>query len=300
MAFSWIDAGKIALGAAQAFLGHLQARQDDVERERDRELILAAIQSMRDQILDTLNVLAVNEFRGDLEGFQSTYAAYDPDPSNPTEENRLARMIDDSAGVLGRLGANLDTVAANPNLALEAWTVYVPLLYLRAQAMAEREFTYGTPELVDSLSSFDMAMSRLTGLLSYLRTQSDKGFGPVVCKPIPDSQDSRVCWYWWGSEQFICGSTRDPRGVDKCQASRRSNMENAYRAFAGVKEITETLEQVHQAREAVDTIGDLHRLSLAGVHVGEIALVGGRLRRIAPSPGRTGPGIVLSGGDWFS
>lgn len=300
MAFSWITAGKIALGAAQAFLGHLQARQDDVERERDRELILAAIQSMRDEILDRLNVLAVNEFRGDLEGFQSTYDAYDPDPSDPTEENRLARLIDDSAGVLGRLGANLDTVAANADLALEAWTVYVPLLYLRAQAMTEREVTYGTPEIADSLASFNMAISRLTGLLSYFRTQSDKNFGPVVCKPVPDSQDSQVCWYWWSSEQFICGSTRDPRGVEKCQTSRRNNMENAYRAFPGVKEITETREQLQQARDAVDTMSALHRLSLAGVHVGEIALVDGQLRRIPPSPGHINSAGVLPDRDWFS
>lgn len=295
MAFDWITAGQIAFSAGSAFLNYLQVGRDDREREHDRALILAAIRSIREDILDTLNLLAVNEFRGDLEGFQSTYEAYDPDPNDPIEENRLVRLIDDSARVLGRLGANLDTVGSNPDLALEAWTVYVPLLYLRAQAMTERQVTYGTSEVRDALPSFDMALSRLAGLLAYLRTQSDKEFGPVVCKPHPDSQDTRVCWFRWGTEQYICGSTRGPGGVQKCQDSRRSIMESSYQRFPGVKQITESREQVQLVRDAVDTRSALDRLTQAGVLVGPIIFEGGHFRRVAPE---SGP--IAAGDDWFT
>ncbi|MCA1650507.1 MAG: hypothetical protein LC753_09575 [Acidobacteria bacterium] len=245
MAFNWLTAGQIAFSAGSAFLNYLQVGRDDREREHDRELILAAIRSMREDILDTLNLLAVNEFRGDLEGFQSTYEAYDPDPNDPVEENRLVRLIDDSARVLGRLGANLDTVGSNPDLALEAWTVYVPLLYLRAQAMTERQVTYGNSEVRD--------------------------------------------------EQYICGSTRDPRGVQKCQDSRRSIMESSYQRFPGVKQITESREQVQLARDAVDTRSALDRLTQAGVLVGPIIFEGGHFRRVAPEPGE-----IAAGNDWFT
>ena len=123
MSLDWITAGKVALAAGQAFLAHLQARTDDAERERDRALILAAIKQAQTEILNRLNLLEVNQLRGELEGFHLIYDSYDPDPNDPAEENRLVSLIDDSARVLGRLGAHLDTVGDNPALALEAWAI---------------------------------------------------------------------------------------------------------------------------------------------------------------------------------
>lgn len=298
MALDWITAGKVALAAGQAFLAHLQARADDAERERDRALILEAIKQAREEILDRLNVLEVNELKGELEGFRLTYASYDADPSDPAEEARLVTLIDDSARVLGRLGSHLDTVGANPALALEAWAVYVPLLYLRAQAMTEREATFGADESREALLSFDMGIPRLQGLLAYLRAQNDNQFGPVVCRPVPDSQDSTVCWYWWGNEQFICGSTRDPRGVDKCRRSRAANMESSYRAFPGVREITLAAEQMQIARDALDTTRALDLLGRRGVDVGEIVIRQGRFavaRPPAASDAAPGPIAPVSG-----
>ena len=301
MAIGWLEAGKIALAAGQAFMAHLQGRQDDAERERDRELILAAVGRAREEILTRLNVLEVNQLRGELEGFELIYASYDPDPNDPAEEARLVALIDDSARVLGRLGAHLETVGANPDLALEAWAIYVPLLYLRAQAMTERQVTYGADETDDALLSFDMALPRLTGLLSHLRRVSDSHFGPVVCRPLPDSQDSRVCWYQWGNEQFICGSTRDPRGVAKCQESRTRNMELAYRAFEGVAEITAARDQLQDARDALATSGALDVLRRHGVDIGDVVVVRGGFARSRPAADAaaraadTEPSV-----DWFS
>jgi hypothetical protein len=301
MAIDWVTAGKIALAAGQAFLAHLQGRMDDAEREHDRDLILAAIQRAQNEILDLLTLLEVNQLRGELEGFRLIYDSYDPDPNDANEEGRLVSLIDDSARVLGRLGTHLDTVGSSPALALEAWTIYVPLLYLRAQAMTERQTTYGASELKDALESFDMAVPRLAGLLAYLRGQSDSQFGPVVCRPIPDSQDSRVCWYWWGNEQFICGSTRDPRGVDKCQRSRATNMDRAYEAFAGVREITMSAQQLEDARDALDTFSVLDILTQIGIDIGDLVIAHGRLvrsRRKADAAAKAAD--VVPPADWFS
>ena len=301
MAIEWITAGKIALAAGQAFMAHLQARQDDAERERDRELILAAVNQAREEILGRLNLLEVDQLRGELEGFRDIYASYDADSNDPVEESRLVGLIDDSARVLGRLGAHLDSVGSNPALALEAWAIYVPLLYLRAQAMTEREVTYGAEEAADALVSFDMALARLHGLLAHLRRQSDSQFGPVVCRPIPDSQDSRVCWYRWGVEQFICGSTRDPRGVAKCQESRARNMDLAYQATDGVREITAAADQQQTARDTLDTISALDVLTDRGIDVGELVILRGGLARRRPELDATGRAPdAQSSVDWFS
>jgi hypothetical protein len=303
MAIDWALAGKIAMAAAQAFMSLLQSRKDDEERERDRELIIAAIEQTRDQILDRLNLLEVDQLRGELEGFQLIYASYDPDPNDPVEEGRLVSLINDSARVLGRIGAHLDALPSNPDLALEAWAVYVPLLFLRAQAMAERETTYGAQEAKDALLSFDMALPRLAGLLAYLRAQSDSRFGPIVCKPVPDSEDRHVCWYWWRhspdvAEQYICGSTRDPRGVEKCQKSRTTNMENAYQEFPGVAEITAASNQVQDAREALDALNALDLLKQRGINVGEVMILNNRVARASrPSPELA---MAVSEPDWFS
>lgn len=297
MALGWLEAGKIALAAGQAFLAHLQERENDAERERDRALILEAVRRAREEILDRLNVLEVNQLRGELEGFQLIYASYDPDPSDPAEEARLVSLIDDSARVLGRLGAHLETVGGNPDLALEAWAIYVPLLYLRAQAMTERQVTYGADETDDALVSFDMALARLAGLLAHLRRVSDSQFGPVVCRPLPDSQDSRVCWYRWGNEQFICGSTRDPRGVAKCQESRTRNMDFTYVAFEGVAEITAAFEQLQDARDALAALSALDVLTRHGVDVGDLVIVRGGLARRA-DPARASEAEKST--DWFS
>lgn len=298
----WALAGKIALAAGQAFMSFMQARSDDEQREADRELLLAAINRLRDELLERLNELEVNELRGELEGFRDVYQSYDADPSDPVEEQRLANLADDAARVLGRLGADLDSVGSNPDLALEAWSIYVPLLYLRAQAMMEREITYGADEAHDALPSFDLALPRLDGLLAHLRRVSDNRFGEVVCKPMPDSQDRRVCWFMWGNSQFICGSLNDPRGVEKCQARRKQLMDRAYRAYPGVGEITGVRHQLQDARDALDTIDALGRLRSLGVDVGQLVLAHGRLARQLPSrdeaPGA--PGRRPRDADWFS
>lgn len=278
----WITAGKLAAQAGQAFMQHLQNRNDEDAREADRDLILAAVAGVQTRILERFDELEIDVLRGELEGFRLTYSAYEPDPADPQEETRLVTLIDDSARVIGRLGAHLDSLAESPGLALEAWTVYTPLVFLRAQAMAEREATYGGHEARDALPSFDAAGPRLQALLQHLRRISDARFGPVVCRPMQDSQDSRVCWYVWrhgqhSSEQVICGSTSQPDGVQRCQQSRERTMRSAYVRWPGVTEISAAAEQLDVARDALAARAALDRLSRTGLSTPAGRFVHGRL-----------------------
>jgi hypothetical protein len=301
MAIPWIAVGKAVYSAWQAYQSYLNRGQAAAERERDRDMILTAIRNVGDQILDRLDLLEIDDLKGELEGFQDIYESYDPKPGDSVEEDRLVRLIDDSARVLGRLGADLDSVGSDPDLAFQAWAIYVPLLYLRAQAMAERQITYGADETRDALQSFDMALPRLSRLLSILRAKSDAKFGPVVCRPTPDSQDSRVCWYMYQHSQFICGSLSDPTGFRKCEQSRATHMDGAYSAFDGVQQISAALTQLQDARDNLDAIGTLDILATHGVDVGEIVFVDGRLTRSLPKP-RTSARKVRRAPDqdWFT
>ena len=292
-----VTAGQIAFAAASAVWSYFSNQADDADRERYRNDILRAIKRMQDELLDTMIELAVIDLRGELQGFRLTYQAYDPDPSDPVEEERLRSLIDDSADTVGRLGVGLDSVATLPDLALETWAVYVPLLYLRAQAMTERQLTYGSSEIADILPSIDEAIPRLKLLLSHLRVVSDGRFGKITCRPIPDSQDHRVCWYRMGAGQIICGSLRDPGGVEKCNRARRRHMDTAYSAFEGVREITAAIEQLEQTRDALDSFSVLHILSNKGVEVGDLVLQDGRIHRTGPL--RMEAAVRRDPGEWF-
>lgn len=263
---------------------------------------MQAIGRARSDLLDRLNEIERAQCSGELERFQLIYDSYNPDPTDPLEEARLVNLADDSAGALGRIGSHLDNVPSNPELAFDVWAIYVPLLYLRAQALAERQATYGANQTTEALLSFELAIPRLNGLLTVLRARSDSAFGPVVCKPIPDSEDPRVCWYWWrhsggAGEQFICGSLRDPRGIAKCQESRARSMDSAYRNTEGVREITGAVEQLQRAYDALDTIGALDELVSRGITVGKLKTINGRFAFDTSAPGdQTTSGLT----SWFS
>jgi hypothetical protein len=290
----WQIAGQIVAAAGGAYLDHLRRREEEERRERDRREILNAIRRVGNEILTELTEQRLTELRGELEGFRLTYGAYDPDPADRNEENRLVRLIDDSARVIGQVGQAVAGVANNQRLALDAWPIYLSLIYLRAQAMTERQVTYGSAEAQDALPAFDAAIPRLDNLLAFLRRQSDARFGPVVCRRHPDFQRT-VCWYQWGRTQEICGSLSDPTGIAKCQRARARHMESAYQSFEGVAEITAAAAQLQEARDALDTVGALDWLAGVGVNLwGEVVVAAGRFHLPASFPSDRAEGLFRS------
>jgi hypothetical protein len=220
---------KIAAAAGGAFLNYLKERASAEKRAQERAELLAAIKKLTDEILVTLRQLDIDTLTGELEGFHETYSTYDPDPTDVNEENRLVRLIDDSARVLGRMGRGLDDDSLKSATKIEYLAIYIPLLYLRAQAMVGREITYKADMINDITSSFDTAIARMNANLRILRRASDGRFGKVTCGPMSDSQDPGVCWYRLGGAKIICGSLKDPRG----KMQRRTRPTHGW-SFSGV------------------------------------------------------------------
>jgi hypothetical protein len=256
MPFPWIAAAQAIAAAASAYMDHVRNRDDAAQRERDRDLILAAIRDAKSEIISEVVRQRMAELTGALEGFESVYASYDADPNDPAEEERLRSLIDDTAVTIGQLGALIDPVRRGgvaADVALQAWPIYVQLLYLRAQAMTERQVTYGAAEIDDAVPTLQEAVTRGTRLLSYLHGVSDARFGAVQCGVHQDAQGV-VCWYRFGRSQIVCG--RNPK---VCEDSRKRHMTTAYGGFEGVRQITASVEGLRQAIGTISTLSLLDR-----------------------------------------
>jgi hypothetical protein len=246
MAFPWAIALQVVAAAAKAYQEHRQASGDAAERERLREAIIAAISQMRQEVITEVIALRIFELEGKVEGFETTYAAYDPDPGNTVEENRLVRLIDDSALVIGELGRLVDAIRAEPDLGLPAWPPYLSLVYLRAQAMTEREVTYDADEIDDILPSFEVALQRMHGVSSYLRDMSDARFGAVITRRHPDFT-SPVVGYMFEHNFMFCGYLNRPDAIARANEERERHMDSAYASYEGVRETNEAIDELQAA-----------------------------------------------------
>lgn len=265
----WVAVGKAAAAAAQAVYGYLQAQRDAAERNRKHRELLRALELARTSIVDALIALRRADLRGDVEGLIGDFETYDPDPTNAAEEGRLVQIIRDAAQILGDLGANIDEVVTphDPprnsadelefrDLALESAALTIPTLYVRAQAMAERQATYGAPEVKDIHSAFDVAIPRFRVLAAYVHRESDRRFG-MIRLPALRRDQSPVGLHWVftgpGVGQFECGVVGEEGSYERCVEIRNRRMQAAYATYlngAGptleeaVKGMERTLAQV--------------------------------------------------------
>ena len=250
--------------AYNAYKEYMEKREEAAEHERLRQEMLAAIRKVTTDIISELIETRLEKLRGELEGFTSNYAAYDPDPNSEVEENRLVRIADDSARTIGQLGQILDGLGTDPDqkpaddpdrlLAFDAWPIYIPLIYLRAQVLAERETTYGAVEAKDALDSMDDALDRLDSLLEFLRTESDANYGPITTGPVPDYEEE-MFYFTVKGRKMACGRLTNPNAYAQCEATRESMMDGAFRVYDGVPELSSALSQLRQAREQLAAAG---------------------------------------------
>lgn len=243
----WIAIAKAAAAAAQAVYGYLAAQRDAAERDRKHRELLRALELARTSIVDALIALRRADLKGDVEGLIQDFETYDPDPTNAAEEARLVGIIRDAAQILGDLGAHIDEIvtprdpprnAADEgefrDLALESAALAIPTIYVRAQAMAERQFTYGAAEVKDIHSSFELLIPRFQLLAAYVHRESDRRFGPIRMPALRRDQSLvGIRWTYNGPGVGVveCGLVLEAGSYEQCNEIRKRRMLTAYAAY---------------------------------------------------------------------
>jgi hypothetical protein len=119
-------------------------------------------------------------------------------------------------------------------LALESAGLMIPLVFLRVQALVERELTYGEPEIKDVPGVLDQAISDLSPVPVKLRKSSDHRFGPIFTHNEFEHGLSLPRFaYRFDSMPVPCSLVRiaNARGIS--ERRRISHMNAAYAAYEG-------------------------------------------------------------------
>jgi hypothetical protein len=274
MTLTWAAIGGWAAEqAAGAYVDYLKTIfLDDAEerRRQDRDMILHAIRELQNGALDLAIAQEINDLRAALQGSVATYAAYDPDPGNAVEEERLRDLIDGLSFRIEEIGGHLDGVGPDlvvggavdqqemtrrRRFAVEIWPLYTPLVLLRAQVMTEREITYGSPEIGDIVPMFDTAVRRNENLLAFLRAVNDRRYpGDIRSKGIGTPHSPRILYYEFDGMDVGCGLVGAPDGMQRCREARRAAKD---RTFAETIPVAAILVATDQLREASDALRNL-------------------------------------------
>jgi hypothetical protein len=246
----WVEVGSKIAQVAAALNSYLQNKESEAARERDRKAIIAAIEQTRKAILEANLENRLRELTGEIEGLHTRYDTYDPQPDDTVEEGRLVSVIDGAATLLGNLGVEfIDELGSDaPAVGVDAWAPYAALAFFRAQAMTEREVTFGANEVKDVADMLDVAIVRTESVLTFLRGESDRRFSRTKCGRHPDFQET-VCSYKFQNEEVICGRLSDPTGVRKCNDKRAAHMDREFAAFVPVPQVRSGLNDLVAARD---------------------------------------------------
>lgn len=212
--------------AASAYLGHLGASAAAEDRRRHREAIIKAIDDLRNFMTDQ----SLAEIKGELEGLEFTFRAYRAVPGDPHEQERLLRIIDGAASLVGRIhGLFFDDLEHRPEDAVAALTAYVSTLFLRGQAQNERLTTFGADESADTEQMFVDGGNKLDALLEALHEQARRRFSRVHSRPTVDDDRIDDILYRFDDNEVICGHASTVGGSDqfdrvfeKCERKREA------------------------------------------------------------------------------
>lgn len=248
-----------------------QAYKDDQEQDRKTEQIISEIVAALDRtrneiiakIVDQLRLSRRADLDGDIRGLQTRfmeYQRYDKQSQREQwsqESNRLLNIIDESASVIGDLEAEIDTLnlKAMPDAkhAGYVFTLYAAIVPLRATAMRERSFIYGTVDGEHIPAMFTKVKSRAVKLQPQMRRTSDSRFSSSIVRrrgePMGDGQFATILGYNFESKfRFLAEYGRPPTAEILQQIWKRANQkfsgakDSAFRKFPGVRAILAVLE----------------------------------------------------------
>lgn len=245
MAFNITTAAAIASLAKTTFDVANALLRGELDHDTMLRNIKAAIAAARDQIIQFMLSLRLDDLQGDVDGLLITFEAYDPFPDGggnpiPSEEERLRNVIDDAAGVLGDLGAHIQN---QPDLdfVFGSVSLLATVVSLRAAAMVERTLTYGINDVRDIPSM----LNRGRDLLEIVRQKSDSRFGPIKVGRRTEPGFRVVGYEFEGTFQEILDVSVNSAGVPTrpfppfVKATRERHLETAFKAIPGVTELSE-------------------------------------------------------------
>jgi hypothetical protein len=259
---NWIALASTALEIGKAIHNYGWGNAaEEAEKRRQLEEILGAIRTSTSIVLDAVVSIEINRLRGDVNGFLEIFDTYD---AGPGEEARLREIADNSARTVANLAANITLLplagtsmeAADKKfkriLALESAGLMVPLVFLRVQALVERELTYGAKEIKDVPGVLEQAISDLSPVPAKLRKSSDSRFGPLFTQN-SEEHGLRLTWhaYLFNGRPVPCSLVRIANSRAISESSRRSRMNAEYASYEGGAgpAISQAMEQMRIIRD---------------------------------------------------
>lgn len=207
------------------------------ERARLHKEILDTIKTSASSIKDLIIQIEIAKLKGEVTWLIDKFEDFDPDPSDKGQNERLRAIIDDSENVLGRMSANIGLLQNGgeaTNLALESVALSMPLVFLRVQAMVERQKIYGSQDVKGIPRALNRAVDRLSPVPIQLRAWSDARFGPLIVQTTKDP-GPKISYYAFrfNNMSIPCFPTRVTNARAMSEKNRRSRMDAEYAGYRG-------------------------------------------------------------------
>jgi len=158
-----------------------QAAQDQAIARQIVTAISAKIEQSKEEILQRLEQLRLQELEGVLIALEVNVVEYDVDGS-PDSKDLLDFIINNrAASLLGSAEAIVRDISSNPDFALLAYPILAFAVGVRSWAMTERKYTFGKNSDDDIKRMLEKATSHANAVSNELRRKTDRRFsGPSV------------------------------------------------------------------------------------------------------------------------
>jgi len=174
----WAGAIQIGVALAQAILAAEAERELAALNGELAKTIIGALsqviqQSMR-QVVEVLQAQRLDELAGRVDGLFTTFIRYAANPNAEGNSERLLRLIDELAQLIGEMNRIMAHIDSDEAAALAVFPAYESAVGLSAMAIAERRYRFNVNEPFAGL--FEQAKQNAVRVRDALHRQSDARF----------------------------------------------------------------------------------------------------------------------------
>lgn len=167
----------IAEAAVKAYQLHKKQEEqaaDAAERKRLVKLIISTIQAAKNEIVDELQELRLQELEGMFTGVLRDFNLY---ADNSNQENLLVNNVISTANsISGQLETIINDIENRPDFAIRAFTIYANTVSLLLSSLTEWALNHEANTTDSILENLEMARDKSQAVLNVLRKQSDARF----------------------------------------------------------------------------------------------------------------------------